>query len=107
MESSLSSTKTHRVNLTNKLTALHELVLALLQIDPNPYLIKAEAQIEAALSLRYINFAIMLSIAGALDTYKMIAPYGIYKNAFQLCAEAEEILYDLPVPYIVKEEPND
>lgn len=44
---------------------------------------------------------------GALDTYKMIAPYGLHINAFQLCAEAEEILYDLPVPYIVKEEPND
>ena len=104
---SLQSAKAHRVTITRKLTALHELVLALLQLDPNPYLIKAEAQIEAALSLRYINFHIMLSIAGSLDTYKMIAPYGIYQQAFNLCAEAEEILYDLPVPYLVKEETND
>ena len=106
MKHNLDSRKANLAIITAKLAMLHECVLALKEVHPSEYLVKAEAQIEAALLLRRINFDVMLSICNALESFKAIAPGGVYNEAANLIIEADNVLFDLPIPFVTAEDVN-
>jgi hypothetical protein len=77
-----------------------------MEVHPLPQLIKAEAMIDTAITLRRINFDVMLSICQCLEDYKKLAPGGLWKLAADAVIEADDVLFDLPIPLVPTEETN-
>jgi hypothetical protein len=101
------STKAKLAHITTRLNLLHELVLRLLEVHPLPQLVKAEAMIDTAITLRRINFDVMLNICQALEEYKKLAPGGMWQLAANAIIEADDVLFDLPIPLVTTAEAHD